>query len=57
MYFFSGVDIVNLMELVHLNQKYIDMVKSSSAGNWALTYVLYKIFTPLRYTVTIGNKV
>lgn len=50
-----GVDIAKLMELMHLNQKYIDMVKSSEAGNWALTYLLYKIFTPLRYTVTLGG--
>ncbi|CAK9812776.1 Protein FAM210A [Anthophora plagiata] len=50
----NGVDIVKIMELLHFNQKYIDMVRNSSAGNWALTYVLYKIFTPLRYTVTIG---
>lgn len=50
----NGVNIVKLMELLHFNEKYIDMVKNSSAGNWALTYVLYKVFTPLRYTVTIG---
>ncbi|KAF3425536.1 hypothetical protein E2986_11043 [Frieseomelitta varia] len=29
-------------------------VNNSNVGNWALTYLLYKIFTPLRYTVTIG---
>ncbi|XP_017892109.1 protein FAM210A isoform X2 [Ceratina calcarata] len=50
-----GVDIVKLMEIVHFNQKYIDMVKRSDAGTWALTYLLYKIFTPLRYTVTLGG--
>ncbi|XP_017788851.1 PREDICTED: angiotensin-converting enzyme-like [Habropoda laboriosa] len=50
----NGVDIARIMELLHVNQKYIDTVRNSSAGNWTLTYILYKIFTPLRYTVTIG---
>ena len=50
----NGVDIVKLMEYLNFSEKYLDMVKHSGAGNWALTYALYKIFTPLRYTVTIG---
>ncbi|XP_043514755.1 uncharacterized protein LOC122531152 isoform X1 [Frieseomelitta varia] len=50
----NGVDITNLMELMHFSNKYIETVNNSNVGNWALTYLLYKIFTPLRYTVTIG---
>ncbi|XP_050488118.1 protein FAM210A isoform X3 [Bombus huntii] len=50
----NGVDIAHLMELMHFSKKYIDKVKDSTVGNWALAYLLYKIFTPLRYTVTIG---
>ncbi|XP_012170745.1 protein FAM210A isoform X3 [Bombus affinis] len=50
----NGVDISHLMELMHFSKKYIDKAKDSTVGNWALAYLLYKIFTPLRYTVTIG---
>lgn len=50
----NGVDIIKLMELLNLSEKYLDMIRNSSAGNWALTYALYKIFTPFRYTVTVG---
>lgn len=53
--FFSGVDIVQLLEYVNFSEKYVDVVRNSSAGNWAITYALYKIFTPLRYTVTVGS--
>ncbi|XP_076302691.1 protein FAM210A-like [Lasioglossum baleicum] len=51
----NGVDIANIMEHMHFNQKYIDMVRNTSAGTWAIAYLLYKIFTPLRYTVTLGS--
>ncbi|XP_060823940.1 protein FAM210A isoform X2 [Bombus pascuorum] len=50
----NGVDISHLMELMHFSKKYVDKAKDSTVGNWALAYLLYKIFTPLRYTVTIG---
>ncbi|XP_018306986.1 angiotensin-converting enzyme [Mycetomoellerius zeteki] len=51
----NGVDIVQLLEYMNFSEKYIDLVRNSSAGNWAITYALYKIFTPLRYTVTVGG--
>lgn len=50
----NGVDIIKIMELLNFSEKYLEMVRNSSAGNWAITYALYKIFTPLRYTVTVG---
>ncbi|CAL7950448.1 unnamed protein product [Xylocopa violacea] len=50
----KNVDIVKLMELLHFNQKYKDLVKNTGAGFWALTWILYKIFTPFRYAVTLG---
>ncbi|XP_076240688.1 protein FAM210A-like isoform X2 [Calliopsis andreniformis] len=50
----NGVDIVKLLEVMNFSEKYLEMIKNSSAGNWALTYALYKIFTPFRYTLTIG---
>lgn len=52
---FSGVDIVQLLEYMNFSEKYVDLVRNSSAGNWAIAYALYKIFTPLRYTVTVGT--
>ncbi|XP_072753670.1 uncharacterized protein [Anoplolepis gracilipes] len=51
----NGVDIAQLLEYMNFNEKYVDVVRNSSAGNWAITYALYKIFTPLRYTVTVGG--
>lgn len=51
----NGVDIVKIMEFMNLSEKYLEMLRNSSAGNWAVTYALYKIFTPLRYTVTVGG--
>ncbi|KAL0119036.1 hypothetical protein PUN28_009571 [Cardiocondyla obscurior] len=51
----NGVDIVQLLEYMNFSEKYVDLVRNSSAGNWAITYALYKIFTPLRYTVTVGG--
>lgn len=53
-YISSGVDIVQLLEYMNFSEKYVDAIRNSSAGNLAITYALYKIFTPLRYTVTIG---
>ncbi|XP_011147108.1 uncharacterized protein LOC105187795 isoform X2 [Harpegnathos saltator] len=51
----NGVDIVQLLEYMNFGEKYVDLVRNSGAGNWAITYALYKIFTPLRYTVTVGG--
>ncbi|XP_011872129.1 PREDICTED: uncharacterized protein C18orf19 homolog A isoform X2 [Vollenhovia emeryi] len=51
----NGVDIVQMLEYMNFSEKYVDLVRNSSAGNWAITYALYKIFTPLRYTVTVGG--
>ncbi|XP_066588838.1 uncharacterized protein C18orf19 homolog A isoform X2 [Prorops nasuta] len=51
----NGVDIASLMKHLPFGENYIEVIQKSSAGYWALTYALYKIFTPLRYTVTIGG--
>ncbi|XP_011263229.1 uncharacterized protein C18orf19 homolog A isoform X2 [Camponotus floridanus] len=51
----NGVDIAQMLEYMNFSEKYVDLVRNSSAGNWAITYALYKIFTPLRYTVTVGG--
>ncbi|XP_011063299.1 PREDICTED: protein FAM210A isoform X2 [Acromyrmex echinatior] len=51
----NGVDIVQLLEYMNFSEKYIDLVRNSNAGDLAITYALYKIFTPIRYTVTVGG--
>ncbi|XP_011298024.1 protein FAM210A isoform X2 [Fopius arisanus] len=51
----NGVDVIQLMEYLHMSEKYINIIKNSNAGHWAVVYALYKIFTPLRYTVTVGG--
>ncbi|XP_076389099.1 protein FAM210A isoform X2 [Megachile rotundata] len=50
----NGVDIVQVMEYLNFSDKYLDRIRNTSAGNWALAYVLFKIATPLRYTLTVG---
>lgn len=52
---FSGVDIISILETLHFNETVINSLKDSSAGYIAIAYALYKIFTPIRYTVTLGK--
>lgn len=53
----AGVDIVALLESLHISDKIVEPLRSGSSttGYLALAYALYKISTPLRYTVTIGG--
>ncbi|RLU20344.1 hypothetical protein DMN91_006952 [Ooceraea biroi] len=51
----NGVDVAQILEYMNFSEKYVNLVRNSSAGDWAITYALYKIFTPLRYTVTVGG--
>ncbi|XP_073987822.1 uncharacterized protein C18orf19 homolog B-like isoform X2 [Rhodnius prolixus] len=54
----SGIDIVAFVEKLHLSDAIVDKIRSSghsTAGYIAISYALYKIFTPLRYTVTLGG--
>lgn len=52
----SGVDIPALMESVNISETIIAKVKNSSMGHFAIAYLLYKICTPIRYTVTLGKQ-
>lgn len=54
-FFFSGVDIVSILEGFNLNEAFIKPFRDSSMGYVAVAYALYKIATPLRYTVTLGG--
>ncbi|XP_001604862.1 protein FAM210A isoform X2 [Nasonia vitripennis] len=51
----NGVDIIGILESLHLSESYLEMLRGSNAGHWAVTYALYKVFTPVRYTVTVGG--
>lgn len=54
----SGVDIASLAEMIHLSETTVEKIRANSntlAGHLAVAYLLYKIFTPLRYTVTVGG--
>ena len=49
------MDIVSILESLNLSERYLEMMRGSTAGHWAVAYALYKIFTPIRYTVTVGK--
>lgn len=51
----SGVDVIAILESMGVSQKLIDPVRDSSLGHIAVGYLLYKIATPARYTVTLGG--
>ncbi|PSN50629.1 hypothetical protein C0J52_15144 [Blattella germanica] len=51
----SGVDVIALLESMGLSEKLINPLRDSSAGYIALAYALYKVATPVRYTVTLGG--
>lgn len=44
-----------IMEHMQLSERYLEILRKSSAGDWALAYAVYKICTPIRYTVTVGG--
>lgn len=52
--FFSGVDVIGLLESLNISEKLLTPLKESSAGYFALAFALYKLVTPLRYAVTVG---
>ncbi|XP_057332981.1 uncharacterized protein C18orf19 homolog A isoform X1 [Microplitis mediator] len=51
----NGVDVIPIMEYIMIPEKYINLIKNSGAGHWAVVYALYKLATPVRYTVTVGG--
>lgn len=52
---FSGVDVLGLLESLGVSETLMAPLKESSAGYFALAFALYKLVTPLRYAVTVGN--
>lgn len=51
----SGIDVVAIMESYNISAKLISPLKDSSLGYVAIAYAMYKIATPIRYTVTLGG--
>ncbi|KAJ8954364.1 hypothetical protein NQ318_011037 [Aromia moschata] len=51
----SGIDIIKVLESLHVSERFINPLKDSSMGYFAVAYALYKISTPARYTVTLGG--
>lgn len=52
----SGMDIVAIMQSWNFNETLIKPFRDSSLGHVAVAYLLYKIATPARYTVTLGKE-
>ncbi|CAH1183279.1 unnamed protein product [Phaedon cochleariae] len=51
----SGIDIPAILESWHVSEKLVNPLRDSSMGYIAVSYALYKIATPARYTVTLGG--
>ncbi|XP_022082429.1 protein FAM210A-like isoform X2 [Acanthaster planci] len=49
-----GVDIAPFLLKIGISEHHVATLKNSGASNALMAYALYKIFTPLRYTVTVG---
>jgi len=50
-----GVDVVSLLKWLGASERIIAPFMKPTVGYAAVTYLLYKLATPLRYTVTIGG--
>ncbi|KAL7020402.1 hypothetical protein ACKWTF_011514 [Chironomus riparius] len=51
----NGVDIVGILENLHVSEIVISKLRDSSLGHWAVAYLCYKIASPARYTVTVAG--
>lgn len=49
-----GVDIGPFLSAIGVSDHHVESLRSSKASTALMAYALYKIFTPLRYTVTLG---
>lgn len=50
-----GVDVIPLLKSIGASERIIAPFTKPGVGHAAVTYLLYKLATPLRYTVTIGG--
>ena len=51
----SGVDVIPFLEKLGAGERILTPFRSSDVGNIAVAYLLYKVATPARYTVTIAG--
>lgn len=51
----SGIDIVPYLESAGFSEKIINPFRAGGLGDYALAYLMYKLATPARYTVTIAG--
>ncbi|XP_075069358.1 protein FAM210A [Mixophyes fleayi] len=51
----KGVNVVPFLEFIGLPESILNILKNSQSGNVLTAYALYKIATPVRYTVTLGG--
>lgn len=51
----AGVDVIAVLERLGCSEKIIKPFRSSSLGDVALAYLMYKLATPARYTVTLAG--
>eukprot|EP00057_Strongylocentrotus_purpuratus_P012771 XP_011667245.1 PREDICTED: protein FAM210A isoform X2 [Strongylocentrotus purpuratus] len=49
-----GVDIGPFLSTIGVSDHHVESMRNSKASTALMAYALYKIFTPLRYTVTLG---
>lgn len=50
----SGIDIVPILEYCGVGEAVLEPLRKTGAGYIAATFAMYKLATPLRYTVTLG---
>ena len=50
-----GIDVIAVLEKIGFSDKIINPFRNSSLGDIALAYLMYKLATPARYTVTLAG--
>lgn len=51
----SGVDVAEMLRTIHVSETIVSKMENSPTGHLAIAYLCYKIATPVRYMVTIGE--
>jgi len=51
----KGVNVVPFLEMIGLPDSIVDVLRNSSSTYLITAYAMYKITTPIRYTVTLGG--
>ncbi|XP_066435605.1 protein FAM210A [Eleutherodactylus coqui] len=51
----KGINVVPFLEILGLPESIVNILKNSESGNVLTAYAMYKIATPVRYTVTLGG--